>query len=246
MAKLAVRGILVVIMLIGLLFKIHGMWESHIEDTGIEQVAKANTLLKAGDPSSLQQAAEGFKKAIAIFQGMHKPEEARNEGVAGYNLARAYSAQKQYPQAIEAAQHALPLLTGKDAKGDLADASSNLGFYYIKTSQPDKAMEPYLRAEPLYQELGKTEPLKRVVDIEGSLLYDQAVAAARKKDWPVARDACIKAQEKFHQARNAADEADACHELALIYTVLGDSAKSAEAEGQAKMLRGGSPPLPAK
>ena len=52
-----------------------------------------------------------------------------------------------------------------------------------------------------------------MIDVEGSLLYDRTVAAAKKKDWPAARDACIKAQEKFHQARNAADEADACHEI---------------------------------
>ena len=246
MRKTVVGCLVLGITLFFLAFRIHGMWESHVEDTGIDQVAKANALLKAGDPSSLQQAAEGYKKAIATFHGMHKPEEARNEGVANYNLARAYSARKQYPQAIEAALQARPLLTGKDSRADMADASANLGFYYIKTKQSDKAMEPYQSAETLYRELGKTDPLKRVIDVEGSLLFDQAVASARKKDWPTARDACIKARDRFHQAQNTKDEADAYHELGLIYTVMGDSTKSVEAELQAKALRSAVPHAPGK
>jgi tetratricopeptide (TPR) repeat protein len=224
-------------MLIGLSFKLHSMWESHVEDTALDQIKQGNSLLNAGDTASLNKSVDTYKKAIATLQGMHNPLEMSKEGIATYNMAKAYGNLKQYPLAIETAQHALTLFTADKSKEDRADVNNSLGLYYIKTDQPDKAMDAYKQAEPLYHELGKTEKEKAVINVEGALLFDQAVSDAKKKDWPGARDACIQSQKRYQEAGKPESEADALHELGLIYIVMGDSAKAAGANAQEKALR---------
>src|SRR5580700_5164754 len=108
--------ITVLMSLVLTLLWVFSMWQSHVEDKGIALVAQANSLVKAGDSSSLQQAVTLFKKAVETFHGMNNDKQARNEGLSYYGLARAYHALKQNEQAIAADTHALPLLTSKKSQ----------------------------------------------------------------------------------------------------------------------------------
>ncbi len=246
MRKTIVSCLVLGLILIGLIVRVHGMWESHVEDTALDQLKQGNKLFDTGDPASLNQSVENYKKAIATFQGMRNTLEARNEGIVTHNLAKAYAKLKQYPLAIETAQHALPLLDDAKSKEQKADVYYSLGLYYVQSAQTDKAPEVLKQAEPLFQEVGQSEKLKVVYNLEGALLFDQAVADAKKKDWAGARDACIQSQKRYQQAQKPAEEADALHELGLIYVVLGDSAKAAEANAQEKVLRTHLPPASGK
>lgn len=237
MRKPLIGCFVMAITMLVLIVKFHGLWESHVEETALDQIKQGNSQLKAGDPASLNRAVESFTKAAATFHGMHNALEARNEGVAQYDMAKAYAALKQYPQAIETIQRALPLFADDKAKANRADAYNLLGLYYIKTDQWDKAPEAYQKAEPLFKEVGALDQQRSVLNMLGAILYDKAVEAAEKKDWPAARDACLLAQQRYQLARNSGDEADTMHELSLVYTALGDPAKAANAIRQEKALR---------
>jgi tetratricopeptide (TPR) repeat protein len=218
-----------------------GLWQSHIEDTGIDQISQGNKLMKAGDPASIGRAAELYKRAADTFHKMEKKEEARNEGLANYDLARAYAAMKQYPQALDAVNRALPLLADDKSKADRADAYGLKAFYLIKTDKSDEALTACREAEPLFRGVGKIDRAQDMLNVEGAIFYDKAVDAARKKNWTAARDACVKSQDLYHQAHSPDDEATAAHELSLIYTVLGDNAHAAEARSQERAIRAAAP-----
>lgn len=219
------------------LFWLFSMWQSHVEDGAIALIAQGNALVTAGDPTSLQKALQDYKKAAVTFHDMGSSKEALNEGLAYYSIARAYHALKQDEQAIEAGQRALPLLAASPSRADEGDMYNNLGVYYINTKHPDKAMDTYAHARPLYEAAGLKDKVQKVVDMEGALRYDEATAAANKKDWAKARDACIQAQQFYHQAAKPTDEADAYHKLSLIYTAMGDAKRAAEARQQENGLR---------
>ncbi len=218
-------------------FWLFSQWQSHVEDGAIALITQGNALIKAGDPASLQKATETFRKAAETFHGLSTRKEAHNEGNTYYNLARAYHALKQDNQAIEAGQRALPLLTDADARGDQADMYSNLGLYYIDTDQSEKALDAYTHALALYQATGQSDKALKMASVEGAVREDQVTEAAQKKDWTAARDACIQAQQLYHQANEPASEADAWHKLSLIYTELKDAPRAAQARGQEQALR---------
>jgi tetratricopeptide (TPR) repeat protein len=216
---------------------VHQMWQSHIEDTGIEFIAKGNTMVQAGDPTSLEKAVETYKKAADVFHGIGS-KESRNEGLAYYNMARAYHALKQDDEALESGLKSVPLLTNANAREDLAGALGNIGLYCVSTKQLDKGFENYSRAAAIYKELNKPDMAQKMVNVEAAIRFDQTVEAAKAKDWPKARALCIQSQDLYHQAGNKTGEADATHELSLIYTVMGDAPKSADASSREQALRG--------
>lgn len=241
MRRKSLSGISVLVTLLILAFSAHSMWQSHVEDTAIAQVAQGDKLMTAGDPASLQSAVDCYKKALVILDGMHYEKEARNQGITNYNMARAYAALKQYPSAIESARRALPFLAGSETKVDLADTYNNLGLYYLKTEQPDQAMDAYQHAEPLYRAAGQAARADDMVGVEGAVLYDKVGAAARKGDWTGARDTCLLSQQRYHLAHQASGEAEAVHKLGLIYKVLHNTSAAADAERQEKALRASLP-----
>ena len=228
------------------MFWLFSLWQSHVEDGGITLIAQGNALVKAGDPASLQKALEDYKKAATIFHDMASSKESLNEGLAYYSLARAYHALKQDEQAIEAGQHALPLLAASDSRADEGDMYNNLGLYYINTKHLDKEMDAYTRAQPLYEAAGAKDKVQKVVGTEGALRYDEGTAAAHKKDWTKARDAFIQAQQLYHQAAKPSEEADAYHDLSVIYTAMGDTSHAEGARQQEKALRASAVPAPHK
>lgn len=197
-----------------------GMWKSHVEDTGIDQINQGNKLMQAGDPASIARAAELYKHSADIFSKMNVKAEWRNEGLANYDLARAYAAMNQYPQALDAVGRAIPLLDDDKSKSDRADAYGLKGYYLVKNGKSDEALTAYREAEPLFRSVGKTDQAQDMLNVEGAIYYDKAVDAARKKDWTAARGLCVKAKDLYHQARSAADEAAAAHELSLIDKVV--------------------------
>jgi len=213
----------------------HQMWQSHIEDTGIDIIAKGNALVRAGDPASLAKAVETYKRAADVFHGIGS-KESRNEGLAYYNLARAYHALKQNEEALESGSKSVSLLTAADAKEDLANALGNIGLYCVATKQLDRGFDSYARAAVTYKELNKPEMASNMIKVQGAIRYDQTIEAARAKDWPRARDLCIQSQDLYHQAGDKTDEADALQELSLIYTVMGESEKSSEAARKEQFL----------
>jgi tetratricopeptide (TPR) repeat protein len=218
---------------------VHAKWESHVEDTGIEMIAKGNDLMKAGDAASLQQAADEYKKAAKVFHDLGS-KERRNEGLAYYNLARANHAQKQDMPALDAGQKAVVLLDGDDAKEDRAQALGNIGLYCVETKQLENGFDSYTRAAELYQQIGKPDRAKSMINVKAAIRYDQTTEAIRAKEWPKARDLAGQSQELYHGAGNRKDEAKAFHRLYLIYEVIGETEKSMEAARKEKEL-GGSP-----
>ncbi|HLJ55767.1 MAG TPA: hypothetical protein VKT77_12080 [Chthonomonadaceae bacterium] len=224
-----------------LLLMVVGMWQSHVEDTGIDQINQGNKLMKAGDKASIARAAVLYKHAADIFNKMDNRAERRNEGLAYYDLARAYAALEQYPQALDAIENALPLLDDDQSKADRADAFGLKAYYLMKSGKPDEALTAYREAEPLFRSAGKIDSAEGMLRVEGAIYYDKAVNAAEKRDWAAARDLCIKSKDLYHQARRPGDEATAAHELSVIYLVLGDSAHSTEARSQEQALRAKAP-----
>jgi tetratricopeptide (TPR) repeat protein len=208
-----------------------------VEDEGIELVAKANSLVKAGDPVSLKSAAEAFKQAIQTFHGMNGGKQTRNEGISYYGLARAYHALKQNEQAIDAEKHALPLLSAMHTGTDLADAYNNMGVYCVLLNRLDEAGDAYSHAEQLYEAAGKQDSAKSAITEQGEIDFDRATAAARKKDWPTARDLYVTSTQLFHKSGRADDEADAYHKLSLIYSAMGIPSKAEEARNQERAIR---------
>lgn len=220
-----------------LLAWLFSMWQSHVEDGGIALIAQGNALMKTGDTASLQKAVQDFQKAADTFHGIASKKEARNEGLAYYNMAHAYHALKNDNQAIAMGLRALPLLTDSEARTDQADMYGNLGLYYLSTNQSEKALEAYTRAQTLYEAVGLNDKVKEVAGVEGDIRYNQGIAAIDKQDWTAARHACRQAQQLYHQAVKSADEADACHELSIVYAATGDNSRAAEARQQEQALR---------
>lgn len=216
----------------------HQMWQSHIEDTGIDLIAKGNTQVKAGDSASLEKAVETYKRAADVFRGIGA-KESRNEGLAYYNLARAYHALKQNDEALESGMKSVPLLTAANAKEDLAGALGNIGLYCVVAKQLERGYDYYDRSAAIYRELNKPDMAQTMINVQGAIRYDETVEAAKAKDWIKARDLCLQSQDLYHQAGNKTDEANALHELSLIYTVMGDAAKSSDASSKEQALRGG-------
>ena len=220
-----------------LLVWLFSLWQSHVEDGGIALIAQGNALVKAGDPASLQKAIQAFQKAANTFHGIDPKKEARNEGLAYYNMAHAYHALKNNEQAITMGQRALPLLTGPESRADQADMYGNLGLYYLDAHQPEKALEAYTQAQPLYEAVGLKDKVQKIVHMQGDLCYNQGAAAINKQDWTAALSVCQRAQQFYHQSAAPADEADAYHELNQVYAAMGDAPHAAEARRQEQALR---------
>jgi tetratricopeptide (TPR) repeat protein len=171
-------------------------------------------LIDTGQPAEAPEAAEQFRRALALREQManENPTSAefqRDLAVSHYNLGKLQSATGHLSDALESYQRALwiraqlvrdnPALPAYES--DLAACHTNMGGVLIAMGQLTEAMKSSRLAAEIFEKLARDNPSIHFYQIAlAATLQDLAGAEMGLDRWPEARDHLQRAIEHERKA----------------------------------------------